>query len=174
MAAPTYLPSDLIRKEILTRISLETLDTCKCACKQWKNMIDAPDFMPEYVRRTKNVSGFFIQWVDKELDNMSTFVSAVDPSLEGDLSIGSLPPGMRILGSCVRSGIMCCVRVRFSDRYLTYYICKRTTQQWKTLPPLLVNGLEAAGIVTLGSSPLRYKIVFLCKLTTTYVSLKPI
>ncbi|KAL0447612.1 UNVERIFIED_CONTAM: hypothetical protein Slati_1889100 [Sesamum latifolium] len=71
--------SDDMVFDILTRLkSLETLDACKLVCKGWEEMIYESSFMPLYCRRSRMLSGFFIQdMIDNKFFSM---FAAIDGS----------------------------------------------------------------------------------------------
>ncbi|KAM3326804.1 F-box protein like [Capsicum chacoense] len=173
LIASSELPSD-VAFEILTRTSLETLDTCKVVSKTWKLMTYESSFMQSYCRRTNNISGYFIQGIDNSR-YISEFVSMDDCSGKNPLShlpVEALKPKDRffsIYGSNIKieasskQGILCCVRsIRYNNH--RYYICKPSTQEWKVLPnPKLRYSTVKVALVVLKSNPLHFKIIRLSK-----------
>ncbi|KAL0297374.1 UNVERIFIED_CONTAM: F-box protein [Sesamum radiatum] len=148
--------SDDMVFEILTRLkSLETLDACKLVCKGWEEMIYESSFMHLFCRRSRMLSGFFIQdIVDNKFFSM---FAAIDGSTSSDVSIARLPDNMKILASC-NHGILCCAKR--SGKNYRYYVCKPTTQQLQPLPnPKLRYETVSVAVMVLGSDPFRYKIV---------------
>ncbi|KAL0327619.1 UNVERIFIED_CONTAM: F-box protein [Sesamum angustifolium] len=102
-------------------------------------MIYESSFMPLFCRRSRMLSGFFIQDI---VDNK--FFSI-------------LPDNMKILASC-NHGILCCVKR--SGKNYRYYVCKPATQQLQPLPnPKLRYETVSVAVMVLGSDPFRYKIV---------------
>ncbi|KAK4423022.1 F-box protein [Sesamum alatum] len=158
------LPDDMVF-DILTRLSsLETLDTCKSVCNRWEEIIYETSFMPLYCRRSRKLSGFFIQ--DMQEHKYFSMFAAMDDHQDGstksdDVCIASFPDDMKILASC-NHGILCCVRRR--GKNYRYYVCKPTTQQWQSLPnPKLRYKTVSVAVMVLGSNPFRYKIVRLSR-----------
>ncbi|OIT31731.1 PREDICTED: uncharacterized protein LOC109208303 [Nicotiana attenuata] len=166
--ASSELPSDMAF-EILTRTSLETLDSCKVVNKTWKNLTYKLGFMQVYCHRTNNILGYFVQGL-KNNEYVTKFVS-MDDCIGKDplnLPVETLnKPEYRIFNhyhstkieASSKQGILCCVR-RIKNRNPMYYICKPSTREWKVLanPKMWYQTVKIA-LVVLKSSPLHFKII---------------
>ncbi|KAL2236129.1 UNVERIFIED_CONTAM: F-box protein [Sesamum indicum] len=122
-------------------------------------MIYESSFMPLFCRRSRMLSGFFIQ--DMIEHKFFSMFATIDGSTSPDVSIARFPDDMKILASC-NHGILC--YVRRSGKNYRYYVCKPTTQQWQSLPnPKLHYETVSVAVMVLGSDPFRYKIVRLSR-----------
>ncbi|EYU29202.1 hypothetical protein ABFS82_05G125100 [Erythranthe guttata] len=156
------LPTDIVFDIISRTTSLQTLDTCKSVCKEWKQLIYESSFMPLYCQNTNNLYGYFVQDVRKS-NYVSMFV-CLDNNNNNKLPFLRLPENTRILASC-NQGILCCLKKRNSNDY-QYCVCKPATQQWQDLPKPRLDDCTTTvsmAIMVLGSTPLRYKIVRLSR-----------
>ncbi|KAL2236126.1 UNVERIFIED_CONTAM: hypothetical protein Sindi_1344800 [Sesamum indicum] len=140
MGSQEYTLSDDIVFDILTRLkSLKTLDTCKLVCKRWEEMIYELSFLPLFCRRSRMLSGFFIQDM---IDNKFSMFAAIDSSTSFNVSIARFPDDMKILASC-NHGILCCSLPNPKLRYETVSVA----------------------VMVLKLDPFRYKIVRLSRCT---------
>lgn len=143
--------------EILSRASLKTLDTMRCANKELDTLTYDPYVLDLYKKRNNIVSGFLVRSM-KDHRNICRFVSSPNSS---NLDLGFLPRDARIVATS-EQGI-----VVFESPYpqfchnVRYHVCKLTTRQVSSLPNPKTSYLTSkAAIVILGSQPsLRYKIL---------------
>ncbi|KAK4711956.1 hypothetical protein R3W88_006469 [Solanum pinnatisectum] len=162
------LPSDIIFK-ILTRTSLETLDTCKAVKKEWHEMIFESSFMPQFCANSQNISGYFVQGLFFG-DYVSEFVSMDGCSGNRTTTPFHLPrpdelvklPAFfvdtRIVASTMQ-GILCCV-ITLGNWRSRFHICKPSTKQWMKLPsPKMRYFTKKVALIVLRSKPLHFKII---------------
>ncbi|PWA90319.1 hypothetical protein CTI12_AA101910 [Artemisia annua] len=148
--------------EILSRASLKTLDTMRCANKELDTLTYDPYVLDLHKKRNNIVSGFLVRSM-KDNRNIYRFVSSPNSS---NLDLGFLPRDARILATS-EQGIIVFESPRLQNRYLNirYHVCKLTTRQVSSLPNPKTSYLTSkAAIVILGSQPsLHYKILRLSK-----------
>lgn len=148
--------------EILTRATLETVDTCKVVSKDLNKLLNDSCFIKNHSLTTKNVFGYFVQTI---LGNYvrSTFVS-IDPTLSTpSIALEFFEDGLKILASSSQ-GILCCGRYKTWSSY-KYYVCKPSTKQCVELPSprgqdiRTIKHSQRVALVILKSKPLHYKII---------------
>lgn len=145
--------------EILSRATLETMDTCKVVSKDLNKLLNDSWFIKIYSQRTNNIFGYFVQTHVKN-NIRSTFVS-IDPTLSTpSVSLKCFGEGFRILASSSQ-GILCCGE--YENRFYKYYVCKPTTGQCVALPvgPNKWQGAvsKRVALTILKSNPLHFKII---------------
>ncbi|KAH0700338.1 hypothetical protein KY285_015657 [Solanum tuberosum] len=164
------LPSDIIFK-ILSRTSLETLDTCKAVKKEWHDMIFESSFMPQFCANSQNISGYFVQGrffgeqVSEfvSMDGCSGNSTTTTPfHLPRPDELVKLPAAFfvdtRIVASTMQ-GILCCV-ITLGNWRSRFHICKPSTKQWVKLPsPKMRYFTEKVALIVLRSKPLHFKII---------------
>lgn len=174
-SSSSSLPSDMIF-EILTRTSLKTLDACKALNKECHDMISESSFMPQFCRRSQNISGYFVQDLFQN-KHVTEFVS-----MEGCSGNSKAPFHLPIDDSTVqpqfnenfdmkivastKQGTLCCVRETKSEE--RYHICKPSTKQWIKLPNPRVRYSTVRVALMLRSNPLHFKIIRLSSPGTLY------
>ncbi|KAH0700339.1 hypothetical protein KY285_014590 [Solanum tuberosum] len=164
------LPSEIIFK-ILSRTSLETLDTCKAVKKEWHDMIFESSFMPQFCANSQNISGYFVQGPSNSSYYASEFVSMDGcsgnsttttpfhlPRPDALVNSPAFSFSTRIVASTMQ-GILCCVITR-GNRRRRYHICKPITNQWVKLPNPRTRYLtQNVALIVLRSKPLHFKII---------------
>nr|GMD26836.1 F-box protein At5g49610-like [Ipomoea batatas] len=144
--------------EILTRTTLETMDTCKVVSTELKELINDPWFKQTYSQKTRNIFGYFVQTV-KGNRHLSKFVP-INPTLnvQNNISIQCFKDDLKILASCSQ-GILCCRK--YENRSYQYYVCKPSTSQLVALPSPRKPGqlFERVALTVLKSKPYHYQIV---------------
>ncbi|WRX27000.1 F-box domain - like 10 [Theobroma cacao] len=147
-----YLPQDPMF-EILTRVSLETLERCRLVSKEWNHVTYEPSFMKLYCKRNGILSGFFIQCLGLKL--YTAFASQGNPFQDRSLSLDMLPV-LAIVRAVSNQGLVYCESLR--SRF--HYVCKPTTGEWVKIPnPKTRFTTYRNAMVVLHSRPLHYKVV---------------
>lgn len=143
--------------EILTRTTLETVDTCKVVSKELKELMNSPWFIQNNSLKTRNIFGYFVQTI-KDNRHFSTFVS-INPTLKApNISVQCFEEDLKILASSSQ-GILCCRK--YKNRSYQYYVIKPSTSQLVALPSPRKPGqlFERVALTVLKSNPLHYKII---------------
>lgn len=144
--------------EILSRASLKTLDTMRCANKELDALTYDPYVLDLYKKRNNIVSGFLVQSM-KEKYNINRFAPSPNSS---SLDLGFLPRDARILATSEQGIIVFeSPHPQKPSRNLRYHVCKPATRQVSSLPNPKTSYLTSkVAIVILGSQPsLHYKIL---------------
>ena len=144
--------------EILSRASLKTLDTMRCANKELDTLTYEPYVLDLYKKRNNIVSGFLVQ-SKQEKYNINRFAPSPNSS---SLDLGFLPRDARILATSEQGIIVFeSPHPQKHSHNLRYHVCKPTTRQVSSLPNPKTNYLTIkVAIVILGSQPsLHYKIL---------------
>ncbi|XP_019154720.1 PREDICTED: F-box protein At5g49610-like [Ipomoea nil] len=146
--------------EILSRATLETLDTFKVVSKESKELVEESWFIRNYAEKTKNFIGYIVEKLEPHRCSY-TFVS-INPSLGVPGISMECFCGMTILASS-EQGILCCRK--YEDRSHHYYVCKPSTRQCVELPTPRGRAIfpNWFGLTVLKSNPLQYKIIRLSR-----------
>ncbi|XXG85030.1 hypothetical protein AAC387_Pa11g0201 [Persea americana] len=149
------LPSDIIY-EVLTRVPLQSLQSFRQVCAEWRQMIHQTYFIKLHSERTKTLNGYFIQSLEKN-KYYSSFVSMNKNPSVSTPSLEFLPKNVKIEASSSIHGLLCCT---IQDRPIGYLICKPATKEWRKIPnPKVRYFTERIEIVVQSSAPLQYKII---------------
>ncbi|XP_010249169.1 PREDICTED: F-box protein At5g07610-like [Nelumbo nucifera] len=155
-----------VMREVLSRLPIKSLLSCKCVCKWWNFLISDPIFAWNYVNRNPHlfVSGFFLQkllylqlYPDLEF---VTLDGTIDAAPEASLSFINDEKGVLIQHSC--NGLLCCSSSRCHENDRVYYICKPTTKQYTVLPRPMATTVFGINIAFDPSKTLDYKVVCIC------------
>jgi F-box interacting protein len=128
------LPEDQVF-EILTRVPLDDLATCRMVSTRWRRITYEPAFAPLHCSRTAAVSGYLVQSLTHNryrADFVSMPCSPPAPAVA--ISLDFLPSAhVRVVAGAAHRGLVCCVDVD-AMRPTCYYVCKPATRQWRALP----------------------------------------
>ncbi|XP_052181830.1 F-box protein At5g49610-like [Diospyros lotus] len=151
-------PPDMVL-EILSWASLKELDRCKLVSRSWNSLVYDSTFNRLHCQRTSAVFGFFVQNLVSNTHS-SEFVAMDQSRPVINLSLDFLPRPVKIEAS-TNHGLLCCTD---QDRGSTFYVCKPSTRQWRSLPsPKMRYFTGNVAMAVLRSDPLRFKILRLCK-----------
>ncbi|KAL0351400.1 UNVERIFIED_CONTAM: putative F-box protein [Sesamum calycinum] len=136
----TYLPSELIIN-ILSRLPLRTIISCKCVCKSWLNLLDTPEFAKSHL--SISVPGLILYESRGHLEYLEVFEFEDELDLEAhelhynpvtEISsrefINEEHPGLGIQGSA--NGLVCFRKI--GQHPETVYVCNPITRDYIQLP----------------------------------------
>ncbi|TQD83838.1 hypothetical protein C1H46_030598 [Malus baccata] len=128
-SSPT-LPSDVIRSEILTRISPETLGSCRLVSKEWYH--SAYDSFKLFCEKTNTTYGFFLQ--SKFYPNrVCTFLPVEDNNIDNSKTISLRFLHFPYSIEAADRGLLVGVSHK-NHKIPRYFVCAPTTQYWKQIP----------------------------------------
>nr|GLL34016.1 WAT1-related protein At1g43650-like [Ipomoea trifida] len=161
MDSEFHLNQDILF-EILSRATLETLDTFKVVSKESKEFVEESWFIKNNTQKTKNFIGYIVEKLEP-LRCSYTFVS-----INSSLGVPGISMecfrGMTILASS-KQGILCCRKYAEGSHH--YYVCKPSTRQYVELPTPRGRDIfpNWFALTILKSNPLQYKIIRLSRIT---------
>ncbi|KAK4413274.1 F-box protein [Sesamum alatum] len=136
----TNLPSELIIN-ILSRLPVRTIISCKCVCKSWLNLLDTPEFARSHL--SISVPGLILYESLRHVEHFEIFEFEDEPDLERhELHYNSITkisskefinedhPGLGIQGSA--NGLVCFRKI--GQHPETVYICNPITRDYIQLP----------------------------------------
>ncbi|KAL0351399.1 UNVERIFIED_CONTAM: F-box protein [Sesamum calycinum] len=136
----TYLPSELIIN-ILSRLPVRTIISCKCVCKSWLNLLDTPEFAKSHL--SISVPGLILYQSPRHLEYFKIFEFEDELDLEGhelhynpvtEIScrefINEDRPHLGIQGSA--NGLVCFRKI--GQHPETVYVCNPITRDYIQLP----------------------------------------
>lgn len=166
------LPCEIM-VEILSRTTVETLETCREASERLEKITYDPSFTKLFAERNKSlVSGFFMLISRKALQPMPPLDAAGEDrpeysnskSSSSTLSLSFMPGTLMRILSATKFGVL--LLEVSSERSFQYCVCKPTTKQFQTIPKSkfdVTNSrlrYEIFAMVGLRIGPnLRYKVV---------------
>ena len=145
--------------EILSRATLKDIGRCRLVSKDWNMLTYDTSFMQEHSKKTKTISGFFIQGYTRK--PVSEFISINALDCDSKLSLDFLPGPVQIEAS-TKQGILLCMKSSETRKLGVpeYFVCKPSTKQWQQIPnPKTRYKTKRCAMVVLRSNPLHYKIV---------------
>ncbi|KAK4413275.1 putative F-box protein [Sesamum alatum] len=137
----TNLPSELIIN-ILSRLPVRTIISCKCVCKSWLNLLNTPEFARSHL--SKSVPGLILWQIQSQLsEHLEIFEFEDELDLERhELHYNPVTkiscrefinedhPGLGIQGSA--NGLVCFRKI--GQHPETVYICNPITRDYIQLP----------------------------------------
>ncbi|KAL2231923.1 F-box protein At3g07870-like [Sesamum indicum] len=136
----TYLPSELIIN-ILSRLPIRTIISCKSVCKSWLNLLDTPEFAKSHL--SISVPGLILYESRRHLEYLEIFEFEDELDLEAhelhynpvtEISsrefINEEHPGLGIQGSA--NGLVCFRKI--GQHPETVYVCNPITRDYIQLP----------------------------------------
>ncbi|KAK4391176.1 F-box protein [Sesamum angolense] len=136
----TYLPSELIIN-ILSRLPVRTIISCKCVCKSWLNLLDTPEFAKSHL--SISVPGLILYQSPRHLEYFKIFEFEDELDLERhelhynpvtEIScrefINEDRPRLGIQGSA--NGLVCFRKI--GQHPETVYVCNPITRDYIQLP----------------------------------------
>ncbi|KAL2231922.1 F-box protein At3g07870-like [Sesamum indicum] len=138
----TNLPAELIIN-ILSRLPIRTIISCKCVCKSWLNLLDTPEFARSHLSRS--VPGLILWQRHRDLDSEHFEIFEFEDELDlerHDLHYNPVTkiscrefinedhPGLGIQGSA--DGLVCFRKLGRHPE--TVYVCNPITRDYIQLP----------------------------------------
>ncbi|KAM6585725.1 hypothetical protein CsatB_012727 [Cannabis sativa] len=149
------LPLDIFLYEILCRASLETVARCRLVSKEVNDATYESYFTQLFHKRANITSGIHI--LSQKRSNYYTNYISIHSSAK--LSLRNFLPSNIRIEAATKQGLLLCID-RSSHIIPKYLVCKPTTQQWRTIPnPKTRFFTQKIMMLTIGSNPLRYKII---------------
>ncbi|XP_062088527.1 uncharacterized protein LOC133795091 [Humulus lupulus] len=150
------IPMDMFLYDILPRTSLKTVASSRLLSKRINEATYERYFMELFHRKANIVSGLHV--LNLKSSKYHTNYFSVDPS-STKLSLRSFLPSNIKIEAATKQGLLLCTDFS-SYPNSKYIICKPTTQQWRAIPNPKTRYLtHKCMMFTIGSNPLRYKIV---------------
>ncbi|KAM6550123.1 hypothetical protein CsatB_021799 [Cannabis sativa] len=149
------IPIEIFVYEILTRTCLETIASSRLVSKEINEATYEKRFTQLFYKRANIASGVHI--LSLKYSVFYTNYISTPHSSPKILSLRDFLPRNIKIAAATKQGLLLCIDGYYSPKYI---VCKPTTQQWRTIPrPKTRFFTQKCMMFTIGSNPLRYKIV---------------
>ncbi|KAF4353051.1 hypothetical protein G4B88_015733 [Cannabis sativa] len=149
------IPIEIFVYEILTRTCLETIASSRLVSKEINEATYEKRFTQLFYKRANIASGVHI--LSLKYSVFYTNYISTPHSSPKLLSLRDFLPRNIKIAAATKQGLLLCIDGYYSPKYI---VCKPTTQQWRTIPrPKTRFFTQKCMMFTIGSNPLRYKIV---------------